>query len=92
MSDDITADILRVIRDDLAAMKANMATMQVSITGLTRSVSLLHQDVRMIRAAVNDIAREHVSTGEVEALHTDVNSLLDRMAQLEARMDAIEQR
>ena len=44
----------------------------------------------MIRTAVNDIARTHLSTGEVEPLHTDVNGLLERVAQIEARLDMTE--
>lgn len=71
-------------------MKRDVATLKQQGATNARAIGLLHQDVRMIRSAVNDIARSHVSTGEVEALHADVNSLLERMTTVEARLDTME--
>jgi hypothetical protein len=62
MSDDIVATILREIQSDLTRMKRDIAALKQQGAANARAVSLLHQDVRMIRPAVNDIARIHVST------------------------------
>jgi hypothetical protein len=40
-----------------------------------RTLDILSQDTRMIRAAVNDIARVDVTAGEVEVMHDDINRL-----------------
>jgi len=58
--------------------------------GRMRGLDVLRQDVRLIRAAVNDIARTEVTSGEVEALHHDVNKLQQSVAELEVRLEAVE--
>jgi hypothetical protein len=46
----------------------------------------------MIRAAINDIAHTEVTSGEVEALHHDLNRVEKDLAQLAARVEIIEGR
>jgi cell division protein FtsB len=56
----------------------------------TRALDILQQDTRLIRAAVNDIARTNVTSGEVEALHHDVNRVQAENATLAAKVATLE--
>jgi hypothetical protein len=46
-----------LISGDLTAVKTDMAELRRQVSGHTRTLDVLSQDVRMIRAAVNDIAK-----------------------------------
>jgi hypothetical protein len=48
--------------------------------------------MRMLRTAVNDMAAIRITTGEVEALHTDINQLQRDYLELAAKVEAIEER
>jgi phage shock protein A len=92
-------DDLTLVKADLTLVKADLATVKTDVAALqrqgashTRTLDVLQQDVRMIRAAVNDIARTDVTSGEVEALHHDLNRLQRDVADLAARVDLIEGR
>lgn len=61
-----------------------------AIGALQQDVRTLQSDVRMVRAAISDMARTDISAGEVEALHTDVQRVLDRQSEMEARLVALE--
>jgi chromosome segregation ATPase len=104
--DSIVLEILRGLQADLASVKADLASVKADLASVktdvaalqrqgashTRTLDVLRQDVRMIRAAVNDIARTDVTSGEVEALHHDLNRLQQDFADLTARVDLIEGR
>jgi chromosome segregation ATPase len=104
--DSIVLEILRGLQADLASVKADLASVKTDLASVktdvaalqrqgashTRTLDVLRQDVRMIRAAVNDIARTDVTSGEVEALHHDLNQLQRDFADLAARVDLIEGR
>jgi hypothetical protein len=67
--------------------------LQPSIGRLESRVDALmemHQDIRMIRSAVNDIAKVNVTSGEIEAIHVDLNRLQQRYIDLDARLHALE--
>ena len=64
------------MRADLAAVRAEIAPLRAHLDGLpfiTRSVTVLQQDTRALKAAFNDFALTNPTKGEIEALHTDVN-------------------
>jgi hypothetical protein len=46
--------------------------------------------VRSRRGAFNDFARENVTAGEIEALHTDVNAVQTKQDELETRIVTME--
>jgi ubiquinone biosynthesis protein UbiJ len=46
----------------------------------------------MIRAAVNDLAKENVTSGEMEAVHDDLTQLRREVDELTVRLEAIEER
>jgi hypothetical protein len=83
-------EILRAIQSDLASVKTDMAGVKVDVRSHTGLLDILLQDVRLLRSAVNDIARTNVTSGEIGALHHDVNRVQQGLANLEARVEVIE--
>jgi ubiquinone biosynthesis protein UbiJ len=45
----------------------------------------------MIRSALNDKARVEITAGEIEAMHHDINRVIQDMAALQTRMDKLEE-
>jgi ubiquinone biosynthesis protein UbiJ len=98
-------EILRAIQADLAGVKADLASVKTDLTGVktdvayiraqvgghSRQLDVLQQDVRMIRIAINDMERTRVTAGEVEVLHEDFNRLRQGFADLESRVEVMEQ-
>jgi hypothetical protein len=66
-------EILQRIQSDLAALNRDVGEMKLDVRSHTSLLNILLQDTREIRSAINDIERTRVSTGEIEALHHDVN-------------------
>jgi hypothetical protein len=89
---DAALEILRVIQGDIAGLKADMTTVQTELRAHSRTLEVLLQEGRLLRAAVNDIAKENVTRGEVEAIHYDLNRLRHDMSALTVRVDMIEER
>jgi hypothetical protein len=58
----------------------------------TSLLNVLRQDVVMVRAAINDMARTSFTAGEAEALHEELNRLQEEFAKLAARVEIIEAR
>ena len=85
MSDAVVLEILKDIQSRMARLEAEAATTSHAITGL-------QQDVRMIRVAVNDMAHTRVSTGEVEALHFELDQLRAEVREHETRLNMLEHR
>ena len=77
----------------IAKVQADVAAMRPNVEGIPliqRAVSVIQQEQRMIKAAVNDLARTQFTSGEVEALHTDVNAVQATHMELETRILALE--
>jgi hypothetical protein len=83
MADDAVLPILRTIQTDLAAVKRQGASH-------ARLLEELMTEVRMVKAAVNDIADLKVSPGEIGALHYDVNRVKQGLADLQTRVEELE--
>lgn len=62
------------------------------LSGHTRTLDILLQDGRLLRGAVNDVVKESVTPGEVEAIHHDLNRLQQQVSELTARLDNMEGR
>jgi hypothetical protein len=63
------------MRSQLDVMRAEQAPMRAQLDGLpliNRTVTVIQQEVRSLRAAFNDFALTNPTVGEIEALHTDV--------------------
>lgn len=96
---DAVLEILMVIQGDIAGVKGDVASLKADMTSVkselrvhSRTLDVLLQEGRLLRAAVNDIAKENVTPGEVEAIHHDLNRLRHEMSALTVRVDMIEER
>lgn len=77
----------------LAALDAKVAPLRAQLDGLpliSRSLTVLQQETRALRAAFNDFARTNVTAGEIDALHADVNRVQAENAELQARLATVE--
>jgi len=97
MTADELTEILRreltPIRDELAVVRRSVDAMAPQVAGiplLHRAVDGLRQESRQIKVAVNDLAAIQVTSGEIEALHADVNKTMSREDELEARLSVVE--
>jgi hypothetical protein len=54
--------------------------------------NVMKQDLREIRAALNDMARTNVTAGEIEALHTDLNRLDNQYIELATEVEIIKRK
>lgn len=79
-------------REHRRDVEIKLTELQGMTAGHTRTLNVLQQDVRLIRAAVNDIARTDVTSGEVEAIHHDLNRLQQQVSELTARLEIVERR
>jgi ubiquinone biosynthesis protein UbiJ len=74
---------------------SELVTVRVRVDGLPiigNSIDVVQRDMRLLRAAINDMARTNITAGEVEAMHEDLDRALAKQAELEARVAALEQR
>ena len=86
----------------LDEMQGRFSTLEAQVVVLPmigESIAALQRNVRMLTAAVNDMARVNITAGEVEALHTELEQLTARQNEIEAqllqtreRLDRLEQR
>jgi hypothetical protein len=60
---DAVLEILRVIQGDIAGLKADMTTVKTELRVHSQTLDVLLQEGRLLRAAVNDIAKENVKGG-----------------------------
>ena len=76
-------------------LASEMANVRIRVDGLPLlgvAVETLRQDLRLTRAAINDISRVNITAGEVEAMHTDLNRTMARQDAIETRLATIERR
>jgi chromosome segregation ATPase len=81
------------MRVQLADLDAKVSPMRAQLDGLpliNRSLTVLQQETRALRAAFNDFARTNVTAGEIEALHVDVNRVQAENAALQTRLATVE--
>jgi hypothetical protein len=97
---DLVLEILKDIQKRVTSLDERMTRvdsatgvlprLEAEVSTLIRATAGLQQDVRMIRAAVNDMAHTRVSTGEVEALHTELDQLRANVQEHETRLYMLE--
>jgi hypothetical protein len=76
---------LETLRAELAPLRAQLDAMAPHVDGVPligAAIETLRHDFRMMRAALNDMARVNVTAGEIEALHADQSDLIDLGARL----------
>jgi uncharacterized protein YlxW (UPF0749 family) len=81
------------LRADVNGLRSEVAPMRAQLDGLpliNRTVTVIQQEVRALRAAFNDFALTNPTSGEIESLHTDVNRVQAENAELAARVMTLE--
>jgi len=97
---DLILEILKDIQKRVAGLDERLSRvdsttgilprLEAEVATLVRATAGLQQDVRMVRAAVNDMAHTRVSTGEIEALHTELDQLRVNVQEHETRLHMLE--
>ncbi len=80
--------VIEILKD----IQRRMSRLEAEATTTSRSIGVLQQDLRMIRSSLKDMARTRVSTGEIEALHFEMNQLRADMQEHETRLHILEHR
>jgi hypothetical protein len=81
------------LRTQLDRLSGDVAPMRAQLDGLpliNRTVTVIQQEVRALRAAFNDFALTNPTSGEIAALHTDVNRVQAENAEPAARVITLE--
>lgn len=81
---------LAPMRDSLAHLSEGQAFTRNELAFIRRSITALQQDTRALKAAFNDFALTNPTTGEIQALHDDVNRVQAENAELQLRLDVAE--
>jgi len=76
----------------LELLRQDVGSIRVAQAAQGNTLHILLQDTRMLRAALNDVAKENVTPGEVEALHEDLSRLQQQVSHLNARLAVVESR
>jgi hypothetical protein len=74
----------------LEHLRTELAPIFARIDGLYVITEGLRRDVRMVRTAINDMARTDISAGEVEALHQDIDRVQTEQLELAIRLATVE--
>jgi DNA repair ATPase RecN len=82
-------------------LEGRFGSFEARVVGLPligESIAVLQRNVRMLTAAINDMARVNITAGEVEALHTELEQLAAKQNEIEVqllqtreRLDRLEQ-
>ena len=75
------------------ALDEQLAPMRAKLDGLpliNRAVTVLQQESRSLKAAFNDFAKTNTTTGEIQALHDDVNRVQAENADLAVKVATLQ--
>jgi hypothetical protein len=91
MADGAVMEILRRIQASIVALdEKTQASLAALDQKFTRQQTILAQDVRLIRAGIQDMVRTRVTAGEVDVLHEDMSRLELGLTALTIRVEALE--
>jgi hypothetical protein len=92
----LTELTLETLRSELATalqpIASELAFIRARLMIMGGAIDVLQRDVRMVKAAVNDLAKTNITSGEVEALHDDLQRVIAKQDNLEARLLVLEER
>lgn len=57
---------------------------------IERGFAELREELRLQRAALNDLGRENVTPGEIASIHHDLNKVMGRLDEYDARLNVLE--
>lgn len=86
MSEEMLVQVITLVQGvahEIMGLRSDVAVLKHGQQGLA-------QDVRMVRAAINDFAKTNVTSGEVEVIHEDLNRLQRDYSDLAGRVGVIE--
>jgi hypothetical protein len=99
MDEDAIMQILKSIQETqakhtiaLTKLEERAVNNSIAFGVQQKTLNALHQDVRMVRAALNDMERTRFSAGEAAALHEDVGRLQALHTDLAVRVGVLEVR
>jgi hypothetical protein len=99
MANEEMMTILRDIQAGMEGVQADMKDVQTIVKDIQaeqrnqRQVNgWIRQNIRMHKTALNDFERTRVSTGEIEAIHEELNGVIDRIDDLFAEVDRLKRR
>jgi len=97
MTDEALRVILRAelapIKDQLTEVKQELEAIRPLVDGIplmNRKLTAVEQQGRMLKAAFNDFALTNPTSGEIQALHEDVNRVQAEYTELATRLITVE--
>lgn len=90
MTDD---DLRTILQAELAPVREQLKIIEIKVSGIpliAESTHDLRRDLRMVKAAINDMARVNITAGEVEALHEEIDKIQAENAELATRLATVE--
>jgi ubiquinone biosynthesis protein UbiJ len=90
MTDD---DLRTILQAELAPVREQLKIIEIKVSGIpliAESTHDLRRDLRMVKAAINDMARVNITAGEVAAMHDDIDRVQTRQDQIETRLATVE--
>jgi ubiquinone biosynthesis protein UbiJ len=90
MTDD---DFRTILQAELAPVREQLKIIEIKVSGIplmAESTHDLRRDLRMVKAAINDMARVNITAGEVEALHEEIDKIQAENAELATRLATVE--
>jgi hypothetical protein len=78
---------------DVADIRSDQRALRPLIDGfplMQRAVTVIQQEVRSLKAAFNDFALTNPTSGEIEALHADVNRVQAENVELATKVATLE--
>jgi hypothetical protein len=75
------------LQQAVTVLQQDMTALRLDASAHTRALDRLQLDSRRLQAAINDIARENVTAGKMEAVHRDLNRIQLELPRLAARVE-----
>jgi hypothetical protein len=88
MNEEIMA-ILRDIQADVKDVQATVKDVQAEQRNQKQVKGVIRQRFRMHQAALNDFEQTRVSSGEVAALHNELDDVIARLDELSLEIDKL---
>lgn len=82
-------DLRTILRAELAPILAELKAIRPLVDGIplmNRRLTVIEQQGRMLKAAFNDFALTNPTSGEIQALHDDVNRVQAENTELATRL------
>jgi hypothetical protein len=82
----MSEELRTIIREELAPLRVRVD----GIPLISRKLAAIDQNVRMLKSAFNDFALTNPTSGEIQALHDDVNTVQAENMELATKIATLE--